>query len=254
MAETVNGNYPGCIVDALLERGERLGDADELLTDLEFAKAACIHTTDEDFCIMSPVASGLGLVALESKAGEWWPQGEDAFLRQMIIRYPALLMGERIRKQHHGCSAYEEPKVAVGVDSSTEAALPISDGYTLGTLVHTETYADLLDPWRRKASAGRELPGNDAEIVIGALCNFSYASISPSGKIRKAAELQVKIEGHVLTRTDRISGIAVYKREPVANFGRPPVPDDVVALEWPRVREVKAELTEADVRQFSTYS
>lgn len=230
----VEGNYPGCIAEAALEFGETEGDTGELTRTLERVAEDCPHNTGEgDVCLLAPVASHLGLVAIESQAKppQWW-----LFHDASKVRYPKEILGWKVHDvaRTGQTSGYQEVEIPVTVDEATPA-VELIDGQMINALVYVQALGEPVNDISRKVLA--DLP----KVVLASMSNGELA-----------VEASLNVEEDRVTLADEIDGLIIHgNTRPTGFYAGPTVPQDKIILPWPRSRSQVIKLSPEKIHAFT---
>lgn len=248
VSTSIEGDLPDCIAEAALGFGESHGDTSLLRERLEQIAEACPHNTGEgDLCLLEPVAAKIGIVAVESEQGQWWPKQA---LRDQAM-YPEKILGQKLlRHRTATCMDYEKASVTVTTDDE-EPVIPLRDSQSLIALMHVQASANLIDrieeyaaelySWRQPTPAQQALSA--LKRIVGGGMSHDKVGI----------RAVLKIDGNNLNVVEEIDSLVLHgnNERPVIPRDRLAVPEDRIVLPYSRRRSVDVTLTEEDVHAFS---
>jgi hypothetical protein len=246
----VEGNYPGCIAAIALEHGINEGNPSELIEGLEQIAEVCPHTTQgtDEGCLLAPVAANIGLVAIESGAGQWWLTSQVTAANR--LRYPKTLLGRKVRDFDDSpeCLDYSETIIPITVTDQSPA-IPVSDGKKARSLQYLQSSADPGNSSYLEMFL--ELRSNEATPETHALIAIKDIVMMGLVDNRPGISASMAVDGNLVTLKDHIDGLMLHGNRSTDSFRGPDIPQDRIILPWPRTRSVEVELTPADIRAFT---
>ncbi|HEY5442229.1 MAG TPA: hypothetical protein VIJ68_01685 [Candidatus Saccharimonadales bacterium] len=238
-----------CIAETALSLGEWHGDTSELREQLEQIAAVCPHNTGEgDLCLLEPVVSHVGIIAIESAAEQWWLVDP---IDEAKTTYPEKIAGQSLPKHDRGadCMAYVQQRIAIEV-TDQDPVIPVRDGQHVTALVYVQANARLID--RDQEFFFRDFPTSlsPMDSALIALKKVVAGGISHD---KLGVKTTMKVDGDNTTVTDEIDGLVLHgnTEKPLFVAEGLAIPENRIVLPWSRKRTVDTTLSEDDIYAFS---